>query len=290
MGSPAKQARPSPARNSRAWTAFFGPMGRPRQQKHGPTADSGRAWVANLDDFGKARPESPTARQETAHSGRAWVDIFRPDSRVRPGLGHHFLFRALSWPGPTRPGPRRCPGILLQHFILTKRGNIVGGLLFGIKKEGIKHCPTFSGQARFFRCVTRKNRPPGSFVDLKWFYLPVGGRFLVRTFGPKNPMAGFSQPLVGFSRPKLLQWSSFGRGYKYPPPFFLLKDCLISTKNTSIFEPLKSQDLLPQPTKALDLWRIKGEGLDLHSHRSDSLSPLVCLRDLCLGIPWNPRP
>jgi hypothetical protein len=64
-------ARPGPARKSRAWAVFFGPMGGPGQQKHGPTADLGRAWVANLDDFGKARPESPTARQETAHSGRA---------------------------------------------------------------------------------------------------------------------------------------------------------------------------------------------------------------------------
>jgi hypothetical protein len=45
-----------------------------------------------------------------------------------------------------------------------------------------------------------------------------------------------------------------------------------------------------QPTKALDLSRIEGGGLDLHPHRSDLLSPLICLRDLCLGFPWNPRP
>jgi hypothetical protein len=31
-------------------------------------------------------------------------------------------------------------------------------------------------------------------------------------------------------------------------------------------EPPNLQDLLPQPTNVLDLWRIKGEGLDLHSY------------------------
>jgi hypothetical protein len=55
-------------------------------------------------------------------------------------------------------------------------------------------------------------------------------------------------------------------------------------------EPPNQQDLPPQPTKALDLWRIEGGGLDLHPHRSDLLSPLVYLRDLSLGFPWNSRP
>jgi hypothetical protein len=58
---------------------------------------------------------------------------------------------------------------------------------------------------------------------------------------------------------------------------------------TPYLEPQKSQNLPPQPTKALDLWRIKGGGLDLHLHRRDLLSPLICLRDLCLGFPWIPR-
>jgi hypothetical protein len=105
MGSPARQARPSPARKSWAWAVFFGPMGGPGQRKCGPTAYSGRAWVADSEIFGKARPESSMARQKRAHSGRAWADFLGPT--VGPGLGSHFQFRALSWPCPTRLGPAR---------------------------------------------------------------------------------------------------------------------------------------------------------------------------------------
>jgi hypothetical protein len=43
------------------------------------------------------------------------------------------------------------------------------------------------------------------------------------------------------------------------------------------------------PPKVIDLRGIKGGGLDLHLHRSNFISPLICLRDLCLGIPWNPK-
>jgi hypothetical protein len=50
----ARPDKPSPARKSWAWAAFFCLMGGSGQQKHGPTAYSGRAWVANSDDFGKA--------------------------------------------------------------------------------------------------------------------------------------------------------------------------------------------------------------------------------------------
>jgi hypothetical protein len=42
------------------------------------------------------------------------------------------------------------------------------------------------------------------------------------------------------------------------------------------------QDLLPPPTKALDLWRFEGEDTDLHPHRSVLHFPLSCLRDLML--------
>jgi hypothetical protein len=98
----ARPEKPGPARKSWAWAAVFGPMGGPGQRKYGPTVYSGRAWVAHLDDFGKARPESPMARREIAYSGRAWASIFRPDCRAGPALGSHFVFRALSWPGPAR--------------------------------------------------------------------------------------------------------------------------------------------------------------------------------------------
>jgi hypothetical protein len=113
MGKPG-HGKPGLARKSRAWAALFGPMGWPRQRKHGPTAYSGRAWVANLDDFGKARPKSPMAQQEIAYSGWAWADIFRPNCQAGPGLGSHFLFWALSW-----PGPRRCPGIGMGNEMWT---------------------------------------------------------------------------------------------------------------------------------------------------------------------------
>ena len=42
------------------------------------------------------------------------------------------------------------------------------------------------------------------------------------------------------------------------------------------------QDLLPPPTKALDLWRFEGEATDLHPHRSVFHFILICLRDLML--------
>jgi hypothetical protein len=57
-----------------------------------------------------------------------------------------------------------------------------------------------------------------------------------------------------------------------------------------LLEPPSLLDLLPHQPKVLDLRGIEGGGLDQHPHRSDSLSPLICLRDLCLGFPWNPRP
>jgi hypothetical protein len=59
---------------------------------------------------GSARkPDGPT---EKSSLGPGLGRFFRPDSRARPGLGSHFQFWALSWPGPTQPGPRGCPGIL----------------------------------------------------------------------------------------------------------------------------------------------------------------------------------
>jgi hypothetical protein len=110
----ARPDKPGPARKSQAWAVFFGPMGGPGQQKCGPTAYSGRAWVADSEVFGKARPESPTENSSLRPGlGR----FFRPDSRAGPGLGSHFQFRALSWPGPTRPGPRGCPGIHMNSCV-----------------------------------------------------------------------------------------------------------------------------------------------------------------------------
>ena len=59
---------------------------------------------------------------------------------------------------------------------------------------------------------------------------------------------------------------------------------------THFVEPRKSLDLLPQPPKAIDLWRIKGEDIDLHLHQADLHFPLRFLRAPCLGfLCANPR-
>jgi hypothetical protein len=133
------------AQKSRAWAAFFGPMGRPGPQKHGPTAYSVRSWVVISKDFGKAQPESPTAWQETPHSGWAWADIFRLDSQAGPSLGHHVLCRAFSWPGLTRPDPawpEKMPRYTWQHrrqrgLGLAQKGGECSQLLFAWERREI---------------------------------------------------------------------------------------------------------------------------------------------------------
>jgi hypothetical protein len=81
----------------------------------------------------------------------------------------------------------------------------------------------------------------------------------------------------------------FGGGINTPSSL-LPQPTRAEQEHPPIVGATKLQDLPPQLTKALDLWRIEGGGLDLHPHQSDLLSPLICLRDLCLGFPWIPRP
>jgi hypothetical protein len=73
------------------------------------------------------------------------------------------------------------------------------------------------------------------------------------------------------------------------PPSFFPNELLVPSLKNTILEPPNSQDLLPQPTKALDLWRIEGGGLDLHPHRSDLLFPLICLRGLVSWVSLCPK-
>jgi hypothetical protein len=110
----------------------------------------------------------------------------------------------------------------------------------------------------------------------------IGGVLLVGLFGqgPDNPGGGGTENLPPFyldNSPPTQQWLQFERGYKYPSPSST-SSCSSSTKNTTIFEPPNSQDLLHHPPKVVDLWGIEGEGLDLYLHRSKSLSPQGILK------------
>jgi hypothetical protein len=121
---------------------------------------------------------------------------------------------------------------------------------------------------------TRGGLLPVMRADISCYFL-----WIIR--GPDNPPPfnpDYPPPTV-----------TFGRGYKYPLTSSS-PSCSSWTRTPPIVGATKLQDLPPQPTKALDLWRIEGGGLDLHPHWSDLLSTLICLRDLCLGFPWIPRP
>jgi len=100
--------------------------------------------------------------------------------------------------------------------------------------------------------------------------------------------AGLSSPRQGrIIRPRLTPTSRFWEGYKYPFPFSTSRFSSCCWR-TPYAEPPKLLDLLLQPPKSVDLWRIEGEDLDLHSHRSDLIFPLIHLRDLCLVFLWKP--
>ena len=85
---------------------------------------------------------------------------------------------------------------------------------------------------------------------------------------------------AGLSAPKLLQRLDLREGYKYPllPQTKVAHFLLKSPPLEPLQETQDSLDLLLQPSKALDLWRIEGEDPDLHLHRSDLHFPLICLR------------
>jgi hypothetical protein len=105
--------KPGPAWKSRAWAAFFGPMGGPRQQNHDPTADSGQTWIVFSGVFGKVRPESPTIWQKTPHLGRAWREFLGPI--VRPGRASATISRVRLFLGPARPGPAQEDAQVYPH-------------------------------------------------------------------------------------------------------------------------------------------------------------------------------
>ena len=79
-----------------------------------------------------------------------------------------------------------------------------------------------------------------------------------------------------------LQRPDFVKGYKCP--FTYLGRASFSNSLSSInarkAQSLISQDLPIPPPKFVDLWRIEGEGPDLHLHRAVFHFPLSLLRDL----------
>jgi hypothetical protein len=110
-GQPGPTARPGPARKWPGPIMYFGPTGRAWAAKCWPDSDSGRAWAERMQVLVKARPDGPTARWNSAQSGRAWAEISGPTVGPGRAWAAGFLLRAFSWPGPTRPGPKTCPGI-----------------------------------------------------------------------------------------------------------------------------------------------------------------------------------
>jgi hypothetical protein len=80
-----------------------------------------------------------------------------------------------------------------------------------------------------------------------------------------NPLLFSSRIYIFQIHPKKMAATIFWEELLIPLPFFNLK-MLVLTKKTLIAEPLKLLNLLPKPPKALDIWRIKGEDLDLHPH------------------------
>ena len=89
---------------------------------------------------------------------------------------------------------------------------------------------------------------------------------------------------TGVSGPSGLQRLSFGEGYKYPSPF-LQPTSSTRKEKTPLLQVQESLDLPIPPSKLVDLWRIEGEGLDLHLHRAVLHFPLIHLRDHLLGFP-----
>jgi hypothetical protein len=165
---------------------------------------------------------------------------------------------------------------LLQHFILTKRGNIVGGLLFGVEEEGFKHCLGFSSQAGFFRCLIGESRPPGTFVDLEWCYLPVGGPdFCLDFWSRKTWWLAFSGPWLALAGLSCSNGHLSGGGINNPF-HLLLKNCPSCSRTRPNLEPPKSLDLHLQPSKALDLWRIEEEDPDPHRHWRNFIVLPIC--------------
>ena len=104
---------------------------------------------------------------------------------------------------------------------------------------------------------------PGCRPDF-WPEFPQGrifwwGRIIRPQLRPDYPALESSQRL------------DFERGYLYP--LLLPSNLLNHSRSSSPLEPpqetQESQDLLLQPSKALDLWRIEGEDPVLHLNRSD---------------------
>ena len=99
---------------------------------------------------------------------------------------------------------------------------------------------------------------------------------------------GLSAPKVaGLSGPSDHQRLYFGRGYKYPSPLRVRVAASISKnlRQPPPFQTSNLQELLPQPIKFVETWRIDGGDLDLHLHQAVLHFPLYLLRAHGLGFP-----
>jgi hypothetical protein len=86
--------------------------------------------------------------------------------------------------------------------------------------------------------------------------------------------AGYFWPALPL---RFLQRADLAEGYLRDPSS-TLESCSFSPRTHHSAEPRKSLDLLPQPPKPLDVWRIEGEDPNLHSHQSNLHFSLICLR------------
>jgi hypothetical protein len=129
MGSPARQARPGPKISGLG--RVFWPDGRAWAAEMRPDSLLGPGLGSKFRGFREGPAWKPDGPIEKSLLGPGLGRFFRPDSQAGLGLGSHFQFRALSWSGPTRPGPRGCPGIGTSHTssaepVLRMRSRKVG--------------------------------------------------------------------------------------------------------------------------------------------------------------------
>jgi hypothetical protein len=115
---PTSPARPGPKISGLGHV--FWPDGRAWAAEMRPDCLLGPGLGSRFGGFWEGPARKPDGPTKNSSLGLGLGRFFRPDSRAGPGLGSHFRFWALSWPGPTRPGPRGCPGIGG-----TKRGEVL---------------------------------------------------------------------------------------------------------------------------------------------------------------------
>jgi hypothetical protein len=113
---PTSPARPGPKISGLG--RVFWPDGRAWAAEMRPDSLLGPGLGSRFADFWEGPARKPDGPTEKSSFGPGLGRFFRPDSRAGPGLGSHFQFRALSRPSPTRPGPRGCPGIVIEDMVV----------------------------------------------------------------------------------------------------------------------------------------------------------------------------